>query len=503
MDGFSTSRSGVLLIGATNRKEVLDPALLRSGRFDRIVRMGLPDAAGRLSTLRVHAEGKIIPRDADSVSEDFPDGDALLRTAALLTRGYSGADLANMLNEAAILAVRRNKAAVEMSEIETAMEKLKIGLPRAPLEPSTYKRQLAYIYAGRAALQTDRPDLLPDVLQISIAPRGSSVARIDSLPSEREWGRPGAEAAVRWDDAVARLAVLLAGRATEEIVFGPEAASTHTAAEVEEATQQAVELVGRSGLYREPGAPPFHLLPLPEEELLAWPGAVAEGLDEGVRRTMDEAFRRAQHAVRTLRPAIDALAAELEASETVYGARVRALVRDSPRCPQPIAAFADAAPDCAPAHAPGAAGFADGPGRVGVASFSRGAFAGWAAASMLLRAMPLPPAPPSMGLAGFALARGPGAVGLALFHGWVIDVRLSEQLQALRAPEKAAEEATADDGAPSAGAEEAAADNGQPAAGAGAHVAETAEAEARAEEAHAVGEAAAGEEEARVQTEAS
>ena len=141
MDGFDTKSTSVLVIGATNRKDVLDPALLRSGRFDRVLRVDRPDATGRYDVLKVHAAGKIIPRGADSVSVEHPEGDALLKATAAVTVGYAGADLANLLNEAAILAVRRNKAAVEMDEIETAMEKISIGLPRPPLPKSEYKRR--------------------------------------------------------------------------------------------------------------------------------------------------------------------------------------------------------------------------------------------------------------------------------------------------------------------------------------------------------------------------
>lgn len=125
MDGFDTKTSNVLVIGATNRKDVLDPALLRSGRLDRIIKIDKPDQSGRYGILNVHAKGKIIPRGKDSVSDEFAE-DALLKTTAMLTVGYSGADLANLLNEAGILAVRRNKSDVTMDEVETAMEKITV-----------------------------------------------------------------------------------------------------------------------------------------------------------------------------------------------------------------------------------------------------------------------------------------------------------------------------------------------------------------------------------------
>ena len=422
MDGFDSKKSGVLLIAATNRRDVLDPALLRSGRLDRIVRMDVPDLGGRLAVLDVHAAGKIIPRGQDSVSEDFPGGDALLRTTALLTPGYSGADLANLLNEAAILAVRRNKPVVELAEVETAMEKVKVGLPRAPLPDSAPKRQLALVFAARAVLQTDAPHLFPDVLQVSIAPRGTTVARLDSLPSERAWDRPGNETALVWEERLHQLAVTLAGRAAEEVLLGQGAASSVTASELEEASASAAVLVGITGLYRRrPGAgtAPFHALALTPEELPKWPGPVAEAFDAAVREVVDEAFARASQAVTRLRPAIEALASELLSADTVYGARVRSIVRDSPQLPPawvPVLAARDPVQVGPPPQAPGLASFAlsAGPGRTGVASFARSLAAVWTLASFAAEEDTA--APPVMGLTTFDT--GPGRSGIAMFHGW-------------------------------------------------------------------------------------
>ena len=425
MDGFDSKKSGVLLIAATNRRDVLDPALLRSGRLDRIVRMDVPDLGGRLAVLDVHAAGKIIPRGADSVSEDFPGGDALLRTTALLTPGYSGADLANLLNEAAILAVRRNKPVVELAEVETAMEKVKVGLPRAPLPDSASKRQLALVFAARAVLQTDAPHLFPDVLQVSIAPRGTTVARLDSLPSEREWDRPGNEAALLWDERLHQLAVSLAGRAAEEVLLGQGAASTVTAPELEGASAAAAVLVGVTGLYRRrqgPGTAPFHALALDPNELGKWPGPVADAFDAAVREVVDEAFARASQAVARLRPAIEALASELLTTDTVYGARVRSIVRDAPQLPSPwvpVLAASDRQVG-PPPQAPGLASFslAAGPGRMGVASFGRQLAGVWTLASFAVaqEEAASEQCHPVMGLTTFDT--GPGRSGIAMFHGW-------------------------------------------------------------------------------------
>jgi len=487
MDGFDTKKSGVLLIGATNRKEVLDPALLRSGRFDRVLRMGLPSLAERYDVLCVHAAGKIVPRGKDSVSDEFPDGDALLHTAAMLTEGYSGADLSNLLNEAAILSVRRNKPFVELAEIETAMEKLKVGLPRAPLPDSVYKRQLAHVYAGRAVLQTAAAALHPDVLQVSIAPRGNSVARLDSMPAKRSWGRPGSEAALQWGELVEQLAVRVAGRAVEEVVFGDAAASMLTASDVAEATAFAAKIVGTSGLYvRSDSEVPFHLVALGEEEVSKWPGPVAEALDAGVQQTMDEAFARARAAVRELRPAIDVLAAELLAQETVYGARVRAVVRDTPRAAQPLLPLALEARDfLQPSHSPGASIFDNTPGRCGTVNFSWRCREAWEYARQLRIART---SVPVMGLATFGQT-GDSRVGFALFHGWVDKPPDPEALRRVAAEKEAeAQQVAAAEAAARAKAEaEAAAARAKAEAEARAK----AEAEAAAARAKAEAEAAA------------
>jgi hypothetical protein len=440
MDGFDTKKSGVLLIGATNRKEVLDAALLRSGRFDRVLRMGLPTMAERFDVLTVHAAGKTLPRGADSVSEEFPEGDALLRTAAMLTEGYSGADLANLLNEAAILSVRRNKPSVELAEIETAMEKLKVGLPRAPLGDSAYKRQLAWVYAGRAVLQTAAAALQPDVLQVSIAPRGSTVARLDSMPAKRSWGRPGSEAALQWSELVDRLAVRVAGRAVEEVVFGEAAASMLTAPDVAAATSLAAEMVGTSGLYVRRDSPvPFHLVTLGEDEVAKWPGPVAEALDAGVQDTMDEAFARARAAVRQLRPAIDVLAAELLAQETVYGARIRAIVRDTPCAAQPLAPLAAEARDFMEPFSMGGCIFDDTAGRSGVISFSPQSKEAWEYARQVRLERTTAP---TMGLASFGMT-GESRIGVAVFHGWVERPPDPDALRRVAAENAAAEAAAA------------------------------------------------------------
>lgn len=315
MDGFSTKDEKVLVIGATNLRSTLDPALLRAGRFDRICTLGLPSMANRLRILQVHARGKLICRDGD---EDY-ETDALLSRTAELTVGYSGAELANLLNEAAIIAVRREKPEIGMSELEVAMEKMKLGLARPPLEATDEKRKVAYVEAGRAVLITVNSPAVPDVLQVSVQPRGNRVSHVATVPKERD----GATEVQSYDDYIRLMSIALAGRATEEVVQGKMGVTLLTSPELAEVTQMAVRLVGQSGLH-----PDFDTLTFDEEELMSYPKAQVK-MDAAVRDAMEEAYRRAVKMVKENRPAIDALVDLLMERDTVYGRAVRDIVKNS------------------------------------------------------------------------------------------------------------------------------------------------------------------------------
>ena len=175
MDGFNTLGAPVLVIGATNVKHVLDPALLRPGRFDRVIPMGLPSRQSRHRILSVHARNKQLPEVGSDV---YPaGGEALLKWAADSTAGMSGADLENLLNEAAILSVRNETPTIGQAEIEAAMDKMRLGVAQPMLPPSDSKRQLAVGEAARGLMASLHPRLCPEVLQVSVRPRGSKTSR--------------------------------------------------------------------------------------------------------------------------------------------------------------------------------------------------------------------------------------------------------------------------------------------------------------------------------------
>lgn len=241
---------------------------------------------------------------------------------------------------------------------------MQIGLPRTPLPDSEYKSRLARIFAARAVVQTANADVAPDVLQVSVVPRGNAVGRVDSRPTERD---PGEEIRL-WPEAIRLVSLTLVGRAAEELYFGEEQASLLTARDVQEATRQAAQLVGQSGLYVRPVLGlEFNRMTFTEAELDRWP-AVRERFDLAVRDVVDEAFRRARRMVRERAAAVDALAAELVEKNTVYGSRVRAIVREHPAAELPLEPLA-VGPRDEFSVMPGACVF--GRDGVGLVSFSR------------------------------------------------------------------------------------------------------------------------------------
>lgn len=317
MDGFDTKQEKVLVIGATNLRSTLDPALLRAGRFDRVVRLGLPNELNRLKILQVHGRGKLIPTDGD---EEFEDN-ALLRRTAQLTVGYSGAELANLLNEAAIIAVRRNKEFIGLEELETGMEKMKLGLPRPPLAYSEEKRHLAYVEAGRAVLITAFTPLVPNVLQVSVAPRGNRTSRVATVPLDRDRVADMKDL----EDYVDLMALTLAGRATEEMVFGRMGVTLITSNELSTATELAVRLVSQSGLH-----PDFKNVYLQEDDLLRYP-ITRDKVDKAVGELTETAYNQAKQLVMEHMPAIEVLVNDLMEKDTIYGSRLREIVAKTPK----------------------------------------------------------------------------------------------------------------------------------------------------------------------------
>jgi cell division protease FtsH len=280
MDGFE-SNEGVILIAATNRPDVLDPALLRPGRFDRQIVVDMPDVRGREMILKVHA--RKIP-----LAEDVR-----LDVIAKATPGLAGADLANIVNEAALLAARRNKQSVEMVDIEDAKDKVMLGVERKSLVLTDEERKLtAYHEAGHALVSLRVPGLDP-VHKVTIVPRGRALGITFSLPEEDRHNYTK-------EYLLGRLAMAYGGRVAEELVFGPSKVTTGAAQDIEQATEMARRMVTQFGMSDVVGPMTVgdrdHEIFLGREIVQRHEvsNKTAELVDVEVKRILSEAFERAR-----------------------------------------------------------------------------------------------------------------------------------------------------------------------------------------------------------------
>lgn len=301
MDGFS-SRSGVIVLAATNQPEVLDKALLRPGRFDRRVMVNLPDRPGREAILKVHTRG--IPLD-DHVS---------LGEVAATTPGFSGADLKNLVNEAALLAARRGQDEVRSKDFTDALEKIVLG-PERPLLLSTADRErIAYHEGGHAVLGLAVPGADP-VHRVTIMPRGQALGVTYQRPESDRYNYP--ESYLR-----GRIVGILGGRAAEEIVYGTK--TTGAESDIEQATGLAYRMVTRWGMSERLGM--VQLAPR-ENPYLAGPGIfggakpyseeTGKAIDEEVLKIINECHDEARRLLTLHRGSLDALAAALVERETL------------------------------------------------------------------------------------------------------------------------------------------------------------------------------------------
>jgi cell division protease FtsH len=315
MDGFDPN-AGVILMAATNRPDILDPALLRPGRFDRQVVIDLPDVRGRAAILAVHAKGKPI---ADDVS---------LEVIARRTPGFSGADLANLLNEAALLAARGGAAAVGRAEVEDAIDRVIAGPERKTrvLTP-TDKRTVAYHEAGHALVGHALPHTDP-IHRVSIVSRGRALGWTLALPEEDRVLRSRSQL---HDE----LAMLLAGRTAEEIVFGEP--TTGAANDIERATGIARAMVTEFGMSDELG---LRRLGRSHGEVFLgkefshepdYSDVVAAAIDSEIRRLIENAHDDAATILTTHRDALDRLATALMDQETLEDHDLRRLLEGVPR----------------------------------------------------------------------------------------------------------------------------------------------------------------------------
>jgi cell division protease FtsH len=313
MDGFETNE-GVILLAATNRPDVLDPALLRPGRFDRQVVVDAPDVKGREAILRVHA--KKLP-----LSDDVELG-----IIARGTPGLSGADLANICNEAALLAARRNADRVTMDDFERAKDKVMLGTERRSLVLTEKERTLtAYHEAGHAVIGMRVPGLDP-VHKVTIVPRGRALGITASLPEEDRHSYTK-------DWLEGQLTMLFGGRVAEEMEFGLSKITTGAGNDIERATAMARRMVTRFGMSEVIG-----LMAVGESEQEVFLGRelghrteVSEHtqrqVDQEVKRILDEAHGRAREVLEANRGLLQAIAEALLARETLDRKEVQALTR--------------------------------------------------------------------------------------------------------------------------------------------------------------------------------
>jgi cell division protease FtsH len=301
MDGFDT-KTGVILMAATNRPDILDPALLRPGRFDRQVVIDRPDLEGRRAILNVHARGKPL------------DPEVEVDVVARRTPGFTGADLANVLNEAALLAARREKRSITGSELEEAIDRVLAGPERKTrLIGEREKRIIAYHEAGHALVAHVLPNADP-VHKISIIPRGRALGYTQTLPTEDRF-------LVTRSEMIDELAMLLGGRVAEEMVIGD--ITTGAQNDLERATKVARGMVTEYGMSDRLG--PLTLGQRQGEVFLGrdfathpdYSDQVAFEIDSEVRRLIDEAHDEALEILQAERPKLDEMAAALIERETI------------------------------------------------------------------------------------------------------------------------------------------------------------------------------------------
>ncbi|OQW60187.1 MAG: cell division protein FtsH [Nitrospira sp. ST-bin4] len=313
MDGFDP-RIGVILMAATNRPEILDPALLRAGRFDRHVVVDRPDKTGRLAILRVHAKQVAFGPDAD------------LETIAAMTPGFSGADLANIINEAALLAVRRGKDQVGMSELQEAVERVIAGLEKKNrVLNKMEKERVAYHETGHALVALSLPGM-DQVQKISIIPRGvAALGYTLQLPTEDRFLMTKSE-------LENKVAVLLGGRIAEELTFGE--ASTGAQNDLVKATDIAKSMVKAYGMSDKLGTitlererqPQFLQLPIGSEKG-DYSEETAREIDCEVRRIIDEQYERVKRLLGERKAALQQGALLLLEQEVITGAELQTIMK--------------------------------------------------------------------------------------------------------------------------------------------------------------------------------
>ena len=308
MDGFETN-SGVILIAATNRPDVLDPALLRPGRFDRQVVVGNPDVNGREEILAVHVRKVPLAPDVD------------IRVIARGTPGFSGADLANLVNEAALLAARRNKFKVTMQDMEDAKDKVMMGTERKSMVMDEKDKEMtAYHEAGHAICSLHLPESDP-LHKVTIIPRGRALGITMQLPEKDKYSQS-------YTYLNSRLSILFGGRLAEELVYGKQKVSTGASNDIAVATSIARRMVTEWGMsdvlgpvaYEEPESEVFLGRSVARRKNIS--DKTAEQVDKQIRKIIDEAYEKTRQILTKNRSELDALANALQEYETLTGEEI-------------------------------------------------------------------------------------------------------------------------------------------------------------------------------------
>ncbi|HIM46220.1 MAG TPA: ATP-dependent zinc metalloprotease FtsH, partial [Alphaproteobacteria bacterium] len=313
MDGFEANE-GVILIAATNRPDVLDPALLRPGRFDRQVVVPNPDVLGREKILKVHMRKVPLAPDVNP------------RTTARGTPGFSGADLANLVNEAALLAARRGKRVVTMAEFEDAKDKVMMGAERRSMVMTDEEKRLtAYHEGGHAIVAIHLPASDP-IHKATIIPRGLALGMVVRLPE-------GDRISLSREKLESDIAVAMGGRIAEEMVFGYDKVTSGASSDIKMATQVARSMVTKFGMSDEMGPLSYN-----ENEQEVFLGhsvtqtkhvseETANAIDREVRRIVDEGYKRAQDILSANEDQLHRLAEALLEYETLNGDEITAILR--------------------------------------------------------------------------------------------------------------------------------------------------------------------------------
>uniref|UniRef100_A0A0C9QP46 TSA: Wollemia nobilis Ref_Wollemi_Transcript_15167_2336 transcribed RNA sequence n=1 Tax=Wollemia nobilis TaxID=56998 RepID=A0A0C9QP46_9CONI len=313
MDGFE-GNTGVIVIAATNRVDVLDQALLRPGRFDRQVMIDVPDVNGRKAILKVHASNKKLDKDVS------------LDVVAMRTPGFSGADLANLLNEAAILAGRLGKQSISMKEVDDAIDRIVAGMEGTAMTDGKSKSLVAYHEVGHAICATMTPGHDP-VQKVTLVPRGQARGLTWFLPGEDP-------SLITRQQIFARIVGAFGGRAAEEIIFGEPEVTSGAANDLQQATQMAKQMVTMFGM-SEIG--PWALMdPVVQSSDVvlrmmarnSMSEKLAEDIDKAVKGIADNAYEVAKNHIRNNREAMDKIVEILLEKETLSGDEFRAILSE-------------------------------------------------------------------------------------------------------------------------------------------------------------------------------